>query len=119
MNTSKFHIYYDTVQQQQQHALWGSGCNPSWYWQLAAEGSRNKWSHYEDDGAGPSGEDYFNEGPDPKTWSMYGWFFREFFDFFACKSSSFFFLLQYNDMKVWVLIVRFKKKKFKSIVLVE
>ena len=86
---------------------------------LAAEGSRNKQSHYEDDGAGPSGEDYFNEGPDPKTWSMYGWFFREFFDFFACQSSSFFFLLQYNDMKVWVLIVRFKKKKFKSIVLVE
>ena len=39
---------------------------------LAAEGSRNKRSHYEDDGARPSGEDYFNEGPDPKTWNMYG-----------------------------------------------
>ena len=39
---------------------------------LAAEGSRNKRSHYEYDGARPSGEDYFNERPNPKTWSMYG-----------------------------------------------
>ena len=31
----------------------------------AAEGSRNKRRHDEDDGAGPSGEGYSNEGPDP------------------------------------------------------
>ena len=32
---------------------------------------------------------------------------RQFFDFFACKSSYFLLLFQSNEMKVWVLIVRF------------
>ena len=33
---------------------------------LASEGTRNKQSHDEDDGAGPSGEDYSIEEPQPK-----------------------------------------------------
>ena len=37
-----------------------------------AEGSKHKRRRYEDDGVGPSGEGYFNEGPDPKTWRMHG-----------------------------------------------
>ncbi|XP_050260408.1 disease resistance protein RPV1-like isoform X2 [Quercus robur] len=39
---------------------------------LAAEGSRNKRSRDEEDGAGPSGEAYSNDEPHPKTWRMYG-----------------------------------------------
>nr|XP_023923648.1 TMV resistance protein N-like [Quercus suber] len=38
----------------------------------AAEGSRNKRSRDEEDGAGPSGEAYSNDEPHPKTWRMYG-----------------------------------------------
>ena len=38
----------------------------------AAEGSRNKRSHDEEDAAGPSGETYSNDEPHPKTWRMYG-----------------------------------------------
>uniref|UniRef100_A0A2N9FW56 TIR domain-containing protein n=1 Tax=Fagus sylvatica TaxID=28930 RepID=A0A2N9FW56_FAGSY len=46
-----------TVQQQQHHH------DPD---DSAAEGTRNKRSHDEDDGAGPSGEGYSNEEPQPK-----------------------------------------------------
>uniref|UniRef100_A0A2N9HQ37 TIR domain-containing protein n=1 Tax=Fagus sylvatica TaxID=28930 RepID=A0A2N9HQ37_FAGSY len=46
-----------TVQQQQHHH------DPD---DSAAEGNRNKRSHDEDDGAGPSGEGYSNEEPQPK-----------------------------------------------------
>uniref|UniRef100_A0A2N9G9V9 Disease resistance R13L4/SHOC-2-like LRR domain-containing protein n=1 Tax=Fagus sylvatica TaxID=28930 RepID=A0A2N9G9V9_FAGSY len=46
-----------TVQQQQHHH------DPD---DSAAEGTRNKRSHDEDDGAGPSGEGYYNEEPQPK-----------------------------------------------------
>ena len=38
----------------------------------AAEGSRNKRSCEEEDGAGPSGKAYSNDEPHPKTWRMYG-----------------------------------------------
>ena len=38
----------------------------------AAEGSRNKRSRDEQDGAGPSGEGYSSDEPNPKTWRMYG-----------------------------------------------
>uniref|UniRef100_A0A2N9HMD6 Uncharacterized protein n=1 Tax=Fagus sylvatica TaxID=28930 RepID=A0A2N9HMD6_FAGSY len=37
----------------------------------AAEGTRNKRSHDEDDGAGPSGEGYSNEEPQPKRTTTY------------------------------------------------
>ena len=45
----------------------------------AIESSRNKQSCDVDDGAGPSGEGYSNEEPQPK------WIQREIFDFFASK----------------------------------
>jgi hypothetical protein len=53
---------------------------------LATESTRNKRSRDEDDGAGTSGEGYSNEEPQPKRIQ------REYFDFFTCKSSSFFIL---------------------------
>uniref|UniRef100_A0A2N9IBF3 Disease resistance R13L4/SHOC-2-like LRR domain-containing protein n=1 Tax=Fagus sylvatica TaxID=28930 RepID=A0A2N9IBF3_FAGSY len=51
-----------TVQQQQHHH------DPD---DSAAEGTRNKRSHDEDDGAGPSGEGYSNEEPQPKRTTTY------------------------------------------------
>uniref|UniRef100_A0A2N9EHP6 TIR domain-containing protein n=1 Tax=Fagus sylvatica TaxID=28930 RepID=A0A2N9EHP6_FAGSY len=51
-----------TVQQQQHHH------DPD---DSAAEGTRNKRSHDEDDGAGPSGEGYSNEEPQPKRTTAY------------------------------------------------
>ncbi|XP_050245512.1 disease resistance protein RPV1-like isoform X3 [Quercus robur] len=38
----------------------------------AAEGSRNKRSRDEQDWAGPSGEGYSSDEPNPKTWRLYG-----------------------------------------------
>ena len=38
---------------------------------LASEGCRNKRSRDEDDGAGPSGEGYFDEEPHTKIWRIY------------------------------------------------
>ena len=38
---------------------------------LASEGCRNKRSCNEDDGAGPSGGDYFDEEPHTKIWRIY------------------------------------------------
>ncbi|KAF3965955.1 hypothetical protein CMV_009905 [Castanea mollissima] len=49
----------------------------SYYIRTKYESSRNKQSCDVDDGAGPSGEGYSNEEPQPK------WIQREFFDFFA------------------------------------
>ena len=40
----------------------------------ALEGSRNKLSRDEDDGAGPSGEGYSNEEPHTKIWRIYDLF---------------------------------------------
>ena len=37
----------------------------------APEGCRNKRSRNEDDGAGPSGEGYFDEEPHTKIWRIY------------------------------------------------
>ncbi|GMY19111.1 TMV resistance protein N-like isoform X1 [Fagus crenata] len=51
-----------TLQQQQHHHDTDES---------AAEGTRNKRSHDEDDGAGPSGEGYYNEEPQPKRTTAY------------------------------------------------
>ena len=59
----------------------------------AAEGSRNKLSHDEEDGAGPSGEGYSHEEPQPKWIHRVGEFMAdsedssqmEILDFFASK----------------------------------
>ena len=67
------------------------------------EGSRNKRSHDEDGGAGPCGEGCSSDEPPSKdledVWLIL-WNFVECFNFFACKSSSFFFLLQFTSLDV-------------------
>ena len=71
------------------------------------EGSRNKLSSDEDDGAGPSGECYSIVEPSPMQIQRLGGFIansedssqREFLDFFASKSLSFFLLSSFNLYK--------------------
>nr|XP_023923505.1 uncharacterized protein LOC112034915 [Quercus suber] len=48
----------------------GDICHDLYY--SAAEVSRNKRSRDEQDGAGPSGEGYSSDEPNPKTWRIYG-----------------------------------------------
>ena len=71
------------------------------------EGSRNKLSGDEDDGAGPSGECYSIVEPPPMQIQRLGGFIansedssqRECLDFFASKSLSFFLLSSFNLYK--------------------
>ena len=51
-----------------QHALWGFGCNPTWYWWFSLGSTWNKWSDDKDDGAGSSGGGYSNEELHTVTW---------------------------------------------------
>ena len=67
---------------------------------FATEGSKNKQNQMSDLEES-SGKGHFNEGPDPKTWSIYVCSEESSKrEFFVCKSSSFSLLLQFTSFTV-------------------